>query len=176
MKKVILLILVAVLGITSAKATSRTDSEGNTIDQALFAVAEYQMGNFDYPKDSSWYGVGMVASSISHWGRFHVGANINFLINAGVADDWGCIIDFGPSVRVDIVKNVFVNMPVDVVCVATFPEGSSDTHTSWGARIAPSLHVFLSKKFGIYAGPQVTFGLGGSSAQFGMQAGLSCSF
>ncbi|MGM9845475.1 MAG: hypothetical protein ACI30K_04525 [Muribaculaceae bacterium] len=132
------------------------------------------MGTFDFPKGSSSYGLGMVATSISHWGRFHVGANINFSINAGFVDDWGCIIDFGPSVRVDIANNLFVNMPVDVVCVATFPEGSTDTKTSWGARIAPSLHFFFSKKFGIFAGPQVSFG--GSATDFGMQAGLSYSF
>ncbi len=158
-------------------AQERIDSDGNTIYHPFFAVAQYQMGDFEYAEGSGSYGLGLVASSISHWGRFHVGANVNFSINAGFVDNWGCIIDFGPSARVDINNRFFVNMPVNAVCNVMFPEGSTDTDTSWGARISPSIHAFLSDRFGLFAGPQLGLGFTGSSeASFGFQAGISYAF
>ena len=143
----------------------------------FFVVAQYQMGDFNVAKESGWYGLGMVASSIVHWGSFHIGADVNFLIDAGFVDDWGCKIDFGPSVRFDIADNIFVNIPVNAVCIATFPEGSTDTKTDWGAMIAPSFYAFFSEKFGLFAGPQATFSFkSGSEPSFGFVAGLSYSF
>lgn len=177
MKKISFLILAFILTTITGKAQTRIDSDGNTVHQPLFAVAQYQMGDFDIAKESGSYGLGLVASSISHWGKFHVGGNINFSINAGFVDDWGCIFDFGPSARYDITDRVFVNMPVNAVCVVTFPEGETDSKTNWGAKIAPSLHAFLSERVGIFAGPQVSFAFsGGSSTAFGFQAGLSYIF
>ena len=173
MKKVLLLTVLC-MGAISANAQTRQDADGNTVHHPFFAVAQYQMGDFDMAKYSSSYGVGMMATSISHWGAIHVGANVNFGINAGIMDDWGCIIDFGPSVRVDISKSCFVNMPIDAVCVCTFPEGSTDTETTWGAKLAPAIHLFASDRLGIFAGPQFTFGNGVTNV--GMVAGLSYSF
>lgn len=176
MRKVI--IFLAVLTATlSGAAQNRIDSDGNTVYHPFFAVAQYQMGDFEFAEQSGSYGLGLVASSISHWGRFHVGANVNFSINAGFVDNWGCIIDFGPSARVDINNRFFVNVPVNALCHVTFPEGSTDTETAWGARIAPSIHAFLTDRFGLFAGPQVSFGFSdGSSVSFGMQAGISYAF
>lgn len=177
MKKVILTILVVITNVIFGYAQNRTDSDGNTVYHPFFAVAQYQMGDFEYAQESGSYGLGLVASSISHWGRFHIGANVNFSINAGFVDDWGCIIDFGPSARIDISKRFFVNMPVNAVCNVTFPEGSTDTETSWGARISPSIHAFISDRFGLFVGPQVSFGFSdGSTVSLGMQAGLSYAF
>jgi len=172
MKKFLLPIALC-LGIATTHAQTRQDTDGNTVYHPFFAVAQYQMGDFDVAKYSSSYGVGLMATSISHWGVFHVGANVNFGINAGIVDDWGCIIDFGPSVRVDISKSCFINMPVDAVCVATFPEGE-DTQTAWGAKIAPAVHMFATDRFGIFAGPQFTIGEDGTS--IGMAAGISYAF
>lgn len=165
---------VTMLGILSANAQSRTDSDGNTVYHPFFAVAQYQIGDFEYAKESGAYGLGLVASSISHWGIFHVGANVNFSINAGLIDPWGCIIDFGPSARIDINKNFFVNIPVNAVCGVSFPEGTTDTETNWGAKISPAIHGYITDRFGLYAGPQVSFGSGSTS--FGMVAGLSYAF
>lgn len=172
MKKILFSIALC-LGVVSTYAQTRQDSNGNTVYHSFFAVAQYQMGDFDFAKYSSSYGVGMMASSISHWGAFHVGANVNFGINAGIVDDWGCIFDFGPSVRVDISKACFVNMPIDAVCVATFPKGE-DTQTTWGAKISPAIHLFATERFGVFVGPQFTIADGGSSV--GMVAGISYSF
>lgn len=173
MKK-ILFLFIAIWSTVCVNAQTRIDSDGNTVYHPYFAVAEYQIGDFDYVKESSCYGLGIVASSISHWGIFHVGANVNFSINAGLCDPWGCIIDFGPSARIDINKNFFVNIPVNAVCGVSFPEGSTDTETEWGGKIAPSLHAFISDRFGLFVGPKVQFGSGSTS--FGMQAGLSYAF
>lgn len=176
-KKTLLLLLTVLTVSTPSFAQNRTDSDGNTVYHPFFAVAQYQMGDFEYAEGSGSYGLGLVASSISHWGRFHVGANVNFSINAGFVDDWGCIIDFGPSARVDINNRFFVNVPVNAVCNVTFPEGSTDTETAWGARIAPSIHAFFSDRFGLFAGPQLSLGFSdGSDISFGFQAGLSYAF
>ena len=173
MKKFILLV-VTMLGIISADAQSRTDSDGNTVYHPFFAVAQYQIGDFEYAKESGAYGLGLVCSSLSHWGIFHVGANVNFSINAGLVDPWGCIVDFGPSARIDINRSFFVNIPVNAICRVSFPEGTTDTETDWGAKIAPAIHGFLTDRVGLYVGPQVTFGSG--STDFGMVAGLSYTF
>ncbi|MGN0223264.1 MAG: hypothetical protein ACI4AM_04475 [Muribaculaceae bacterium] len=176
MKKFLLLLVIAATALT-ASAQDRTDSHGNTVKHALFEVAQYQFGDFDAVKATGSYGLGMLVTSLSHWDRFHVGANVNFSINNGLADPSGCIIDFGPSVRYDLSEHILVNMPVNAVCVATFPKGTTDTKTDWGARIAPSLHVFFSDKFGIFAGPQMTISFeSGSEPSFGLQAGLSYAF
>lgn len=154
----------------------RIDSDGNPVYHSFYCVAQYQIGDFDFAKESGFYGLGMVVSSFSHWGRFHLGFNINLSINAGLVDDWGMDVDFGPSMRVDISKHVFVNMPIDAVCVATFPDGG-DTQTDWGAKIAPSLNVFATDRFGLFVGPQVMFSFSGDSdATFGLVAGLSYAF
>lgn len=174
MKKFLLLLVIAATALT-ASAQDRTDSHGNTVKHAMFEVVQYQIGDFDFSKESGSYGLGMVVTSISHWDRFHVGANVNFSINNGLADPSGCIIDFGPSVRYDLGEHILVNMPVNAVCSTTFYKG--DSETKWGARIAPSLHVFLSDRFGIFAGPQMTLSFeSGSEPSFGIQAGLSYAF
>lgn len=173
MKK-LLVFGIALLSMLCAKAQNRTDSDGNIVYHNIFVVADYQIGEYKYPKESGSYGLGMVISSLSHWGILHVGANANFSLNAGLLDPWGCVIDFGPSARIDINKHLFVNIPINAVCGISFPEGSSDTETNWGAKIAPSVHAFLSDRFGLFAGPNVVFGSG--SPTFGAQAGISYSF
>ena len=176
MKKFLLLLVIAATALT-ASAQDRTDSHGNIVKHDMFEVAQYQIGDFDAAKTTGCYGLGLVTTSLSHWDRFHVGAAVSFSLNYGLADDDGCIVDFGPSVRYDLGEHIFVNVPVTAVCVATFPEGTTDTKTKWGARIAPSLHVFLSDKFGIFAGPQMSLSFeSGSEASFGLQAGLSYAF
>jgi len=177
MKKIVLTVVMCIITALSLNAQHRTDSDGNTVYHPFFAVAQYQMGDFEFAKESGSYGLGLVCSSISHWGRFHVGANVNFSVNAGFVDDCSCIVDFGPSARVDINKHFFINVPVNALCIIAFPEGSTDTETSWGARVAPSIHAFLSDRFGVFAGPQISFGFSdASSCAFGMQAGVSYSF
>lgn len=161
------------MGFITTYAQTRQDKDGNTVYHPALAVAQYQMGDFDYAKYSSSYGIGLMYPSISHWGLVHIGANFNFGLNAGIVDDYSCIVDFGPSVRVDISKACFINMPIDAVCVCTFPKGSTGTKTDWGAKLAPAVHLFATDRFGIFVGPQFTFGDGGSSV--GMVAGLSYS-
>lgn len=174
MKKCIFLLCIAIWSAVSASAQSRIDSDGNEVHHWFLGVAEYQISDFDFVKESGCYGLGMAVTSFSHWGAFHVGANANFSINDGLVDPSSCIVDFGPSARVDINKNFFVNIPVNAVCVVTSIEGTTDSETNWGAKIAPSIHAFFSDRVGIYAGPKVTFASGSTS--FGMQAGLSYSF
>lgn len=177
MKKIFITLAVLLSTILPISAQHRTDAEGNPVYHHLFAVAQYQMGDFEHAEDSGCYGLGIVMSSISHWGIFHVGANVNFSINAGFVDNWGCMIDFGPSARVDINKNFFVNVPVNAVCGVVFKEGTTDSDTSWGMQIAPSIHAFVSDRFGLFAGPKLSVGFSsGSSASFGMQAGISYAF
>lgn len=176
-KLIIPLFVILLTAFLPAKAQHRTDSEGNTVYHPFFAVAQYQMGNFDYAKESGYYGLGLLCTSFSHWGRVHVGANLDFSLNAGFVDDWGCLIDFGPSARIDITNHVFVNVPVDVACAVVSVDGSTDSATSWGMRIVPSIHAFITDRVGLFAGPQLNFGFSsGSKAAFGMQAGVSYAF
>lgn len=160
------------MGICNASAQlTRTDRSGEEIKYPFFAVAQYQMSNFSYAKESGSYGIGLVGTSISHWGRFHVGANLNFSINSGFVEGTDCIIDFGPSARADVTDRIFVNMPVDITVVAR-----PDVKTAWGMRIAPSIYAFLTDRLGLFAGPQLNFGFSGGSAAFGMQAGVAYDF
>lgn len=177
MKRLILLIFVITTFLSGSSQTG-TDSGGEAVYHKYLAVAQIQAG-IEHPETFGSFGLGFVASSISHYGRFHVGANVNFYIIAGRKDDWGYDIDFGPSARVDISKRVFVNVPVNAVCSVILPKRDThgDAETCWGARIAPSLHVFLSKRFGLFIGPKVHFGFSDdSTASFGAQFGLSFSF
>lgn len=178
MKKLILAIAAIVIATVSANATKRIDSDGNTVHHHFIVPLQYQMESFDFPKESSIYGTGFVLTSISHWGKFHIGANLGLSLNAGILDDWSMICDFGPSARYDLIdKRLFINMPLTVVCACSWSEGSTDTQTSWGMRISPSLYAFITDHIGIFAGPQVNFGFAsGSKAAFGMQAGVALSF
>lgn len=176
MKKFLLLIvaMVAFSAVPASAATSRTDSDGNEVYHHFFVSAQYFMGDFDMAKQTSWYGLGMYATSISHWGGFHVGADFDLSINNGFvhSSDSGMMICFGPSFRGDLGKNFFLNVPVNAVCTVTFPDGNSKSN--WCGKVAPSFHGFFNDRVGIFAGPNVTFGDGGSS--FGMQAGLTVCF
>jgi len=153
---------------------TRVDSDGNVVYYPSFFTVNYQTTDVEFIKESGSYGLGLVYSSFSHWGRFHVGANVNFSINAGLIDDWGCIIEFGPSVRFDISDRCFINMPIDAVCSCTFPEGTTDTKTDWGAKISPAIHGFLTDRFGLFAGPQVALGSG--KTNFGAFVGICYAF
>ena len=158
-----------------ANANSRLDSKGKTVNQHMFATAQYQMMDFSYAKETSSYGVGMYITSISHWDWFHVGADVTLGANAGLVDNWGMLIDFGPSVRADINKKLYVNMPVNATVLCT--NDSDDSETSWGMKVAPSLHFFATDMFGIFAGPQLIVPFeSDAKASIGMQAGISISF
>ncbi len=175
MKKFLLLIvaMVAFSAVSASAATSRTDSDGNEVYHHFLVSAQYTMGDFDMAKLTSWYGLGMYVTSFSHWGGFHIGADFDININNGFVDKSGIMTSFGPSFRVDLGKNFFLNVPVNAVCSASYPEGE-DTKYIWAGKVAPSFHGFFNDRVGIFAGPNVTFNKNGSS--FGMQAGLSICF
>lgn len=156
-------------------ADFRTDNDGIPVYYPFFVSAMYEMGDFEYPKYSSSYGLGLYFTSISHWGNVHVGADVNFTTNAGIIKDWGCAIAFGPSIRFDIINNIYVNIPINAICGFSF-EGTK-TDTNWAVKIAPSLHCFFSKNCGIFLGPQtgVAF-IENSSIGVGFQAGLTFIF
>lgn len=156
---------------------SQKNNENKEVLHRCFIVAQYQLGDFNHAKYSSNYGLGILFPSIANWGALHVGGDVNFSINAGIVKEWGCLIDFGPSVRYDIAENVFFNMPINVRCVATFPKGTTKTRTDWGMLFAPALHVFLTQKFGIYVGPEMNIGFqSGSKPSFGLVAGISYEY
>ena len=169
MKKILMFLLLGAASVGALRSQTRMDSDGNTVYHPLSVVAEYQMGEFEYAEETSWYGVGIVFSSISHWGRFHVGGNANASINAGIVKPWGCLIDFGPSARIDITDHCFVNIPVNAVYKSV-----SEDDSSWGCKVAPSLYVYVSDRFGLFFGPKVTFA--DSESVWGMQAGISICF
>ncbi|MGM9816670.1 MAG: hypothetical protein ACI304_06385 [Lepagella sp.] len=174
MKKILFLIvaLIACSTLPASAKTSRTDKDGNEVYYPIVVTAQYQMGDFDLAKESSWYGLGLYCTSISHWGRFHVGADLDMNIDAGIVDNWGMLIDFGPSFRVDISRNFFLNVPINAFCSVFWPKGG-DSQSTWGGKIAPSIHGFFNDHIGLFAGPNVSFGKGVS---FGMQAGISVCF
>lgn len=156
-----------------APKSARIDTDGNIVYHPFFAVAQYQMGDFESAKLSSRYGLGLVATSISHWGAFHVGADVCLSINAGIIDDWNIMCCFGPSMRFDISPSCFLNIPINAVFVQVIPE-KEDTKYYWGAMVSPALHLFASDRFGIFVGPQFTFDSDATSV--GMVAGISYAF
>lgn len=171
-KKLIVSACVLLLSAIAARA-DRIDSEGNEVKYDRLITLNYQMDDFDNAKNTSAYGASFCFNSFSHWGKVHVGANLEAILNAGIIDDWGLAYNFGPSVRFDLGDRAFVNIPVDAVCVCTNPKGKSGTKVDWGIALAPSLHLFISDKIGIFFGPRVSRGFGsGSDFSFGMQAGI----
>lgn len=173
MKKKFLLLIIALLGSVCAKAQFRQDSEGNTVYHPYLGVIEYQMIDFNEPKYSSSVGFGFMATSFSHWGRFHLGANINAgIATAYLFDAAGITIDLGPSVRFDINRRCFINMPVNATVFLAFAKNYGGIGGC--VRIAPSFHAFLNDRFGAYIGPEGRFN--SYYTYFGFQAGLSYSF
>lgn len=162
-----------------ASGNYRIDSNGDTVLHYMYYGAQYDLMSFKTGK-SSTYGAFLSVSSFSHWGCFHLGAELSMLINAGVIDNWGVGFDFGPSMRVDITDNVFVNIPVNVRMAKVWyeydvnsgidPDDFKDSETNWGAVIKPSLYFFPSGKFGMFIGPQLTIF---DKCEFGMQAGIA---
>lgn len=123
------------------------------------------MIDFDAAKYSSFYGIGTFATSFVHWNFFHIGANFVFSMNYGIVDsDFETIaLSFGPSVRFDISKSCFINIPVNACWM-----------DKWCCQISPALHLFPGGgKIGIFVGPQLTFT---SNASFVMVAGLTYGF
>ncbi len=153
----------------------RIDANGEVVYHPVDAHAIYMMGSFEEVKLSSKYGIGLKGSSISHWGRFHVGADLNFLINAGIVDDFGCMVTFGPSLRFDLADHFFIDMPVNAAVYCEWPEGTTDTKTTWFAIVNPTLHAYFNSRIGIFAGPMVSFDFSGGDPSFGMTAGLTYS-
>lgn len=157
----------------------RIAANGDIIKHHLFYGAQYDLMSFKSSK-SSLYGVFLSIPSISHWGAFHLGAELTMLINAGIINDWGIGFDFGPSFRIDIADNVFINCPVNARMSKTFNEYDvedydsyddyKDSETTWGAVIKPSLYFFPIKKCGFYIGPQLTIY---KECDFGLQAGIA---
>lgn len=175
MKKFLVLLIGAILSVGAyASEAYRIDTDGNKIYHPFGVHAIYEMQDFDYAKESSYYGLGMEWSSISHWGFFHLGCNLDMLINAGVIKNWGMKINFGPSMRFDIGRHFYVNMPLDAVCYCIWPEGSTKTETSWAAQVSPSIYGLLSDRVSIFAGPHLTTDFDNTS--FGMQAGINICF
>lgn len=190
-KTIIITIITALANFFTASAQysddtpgNRMDADGNIVHHSMFEVAQYQFSDFDTFKESGCYGLGLVFTSFSHWGALHVGANANFSVNYGLNKGiGGCIVDFGPSARYDIVQNAFINIPVNVVYTKMWTDdntgssSSSKESSAWGMRIAPSLHFFLTDRFGLYLGPQVVFGFkSGEKTTFGGQLGISYAF
>lgn len=172
MKKLILTLVLLTLrvGVFAQSALTRTDSEGNEIYRPLVLTANYQMYDFDLPKLSSVYGIGISCNSISHWGILHVGATVNYEINAGIVKNWSSIMDFGPSLRIDICKDIFFNMPL--MCSWEYGKGESgDFESSWIFKTIPSINAFFTKRFGIFAGPMMT--VGSKAVSWGFSAGLA---
>lgn len=170
-------IIAGVMFLTAAMGFAQNNSSEKQFElPGIFLTAQYNVGDTKYMKESGIYGISLVLSSIGTWDKFHVGGNVNYGLNAGLVDPWGCKIDFGPSVRYDIGERCFINMPVDVSCFVLFPEGSTDTDTSWGMSITPTLYGFFTKNFGIFAGPQLNVGFSGGDPTFGFVAGLAFSF
>lgn len=139
------------------------------------ASVQFSSYDFDHVKETGSYGGALYFTSIGQWDKFHVGANVSFGVNAGLVDDWGCQVEFGPSVRYDLGSRFFVNLPVNALCFATFPEGSTSTHTEWGLTVSPTLNAWITPKFGVFAGPKMSTNFK-NDATFGFVAGVSFAF
>lgn len=152
----------------------RIDSNGETVWHDGFVTARWQICDFDYTKSSSIYSLGVMQTSVSHWGAFHVGFDVNVGFNAGLVKNSDFFADFGPSVRLDICKNVLFNMPINALCDVSY--SGTKTHTFWGINLLPALHLFASDKFGIFVGPQFLRYFEGDKFYVGMNMGLSYTF
>lgn len=174
MKKLLTSALFLLAGISSPQVAT---ADNVTTLPALHVSAQFSSNDFEYLKECGSYGLGIYATSIGHWGNFHVGANANLGVNAGLIDDWGMQVEFGPSARYDLGKRFFVNLPINALCSCTFPEGSTGTHTEWGITATPTLHAWITPKFGIFAGPKMAAQFDSESdICFGFVAGISYAF
>jgi len=174
MKKIVLFVVLC-LGFLSTSAQTENDPKktenGSKKDEVRYSVlvaAQYQIHDFDAVKYSSFYGVGVFATSLCHWNSFHIGANIDVVMNYGMYDDASeLMIDFGPSARFDISKSCFINIPLDAV-ICMFDK------VRLAGKISPAIHLFPSRNVGLFVGPQLFFN--SHDATFGMVAGLSFCF
>ena len=118
------------------------------------------------------------ATSVAQWDNFHVGSFLSFGANYGLTpidDNEGLLVKFGPSARLDLTDNIYINLPVLVNVLSTSPEGS--TKYEWGMSIIPTLHLFMTEKVGIFAGVQSIFSFkSNSDTNFGVRFGLSYAF
>lgn len=190
MKRIFIITLIATLAnFFSASAqysedspADRIDSEGNTVHHCYFMTAQYKFSDFDYFKESGFYGIDVVFTSISHWGPLHIGGNFGLAINNGLLKGGNSFLtDFGPSVRYDIIQHAFINIPINVFYSKTWNDEKneyvSEEYSGWGLRIAPSLHFFLTDRLGLFLGPQMVMGFkSGEKTTFGGQFGISYSF
>lgn len=177
-----LLFVVTLFGTFNAKAqqvagtpTTVPSTVKEEVDHNVILNLMYQMCDFDAPKLSGLYGFNVTGTSFYHNGNIHVGANFSILTNYGIVNDGGLAYGLGPNFRFDLTKNVFINIPLDVMLgIAYHTEDlESKTDTSWGFNIAPSIYAFFSKNLGVFIGPGVTFA---KSSSVGMQCGVAISF
>lgn len=139
------------------------------------ASVQFSSYDFDHVKETGSYGGALYITSIGQWDKFHVGGNVSFGVNAGLVDDWGCQVEFGPSVRYDLGNRFFVNLPVNALCFAISSKESTSTHTEWGLTVTPTLNAWITPKFGVFAGPKMTMDFE-NDATFGFVAGVSFAF
>lgn len=176
---VVILLFGTLVGAMSGHAEDAVKPSSSVKEEAPHDVIlnlTYEIGDFDYPKMSGRYGFTVTKTSIYNKGNFHIGGNLSYLMNYGLVENGGFIFGLGPNFRFDFSKNVFINIPMDVLLNMNFySEGlETKTATSWGFKVCPSIYAFVSKAFGFFVGPGVFFSKDHTS--IGMQCGIAISF
>ncbi len=158
-------------------ATTNDDTTSHAT-HPFFCSASYECLDWDAFKNSGYYSLAIEATSVAQWDNFHVGSFLSFGANYGLTpidDNEGLLVKFGPSARLDLTDNIYINLPVLVNVLSTSPEGS--TKYEWGMSIIPTLHLFMTEKVGIFAGVQSIFSFkSNSDTNFGVRFGLSYAF
>lgn len=132
----------------------------------------YQSADFSSFKESSYYGIGGSFTSLTHRGCLHVGFNYGFLYNGGFVDSGEATLqlEIGPSVRIDLGKRVFLNIPV----AATW---AYNNHGQWFMKASPSINFMLSRKTNFFIGPLVSVPFESDyDTTFGLHAGIGFDF
>lgn len=152
--------------IVSNGSTSSESTKKDIVRELFFSAISFK----DVRTNGS-YGFG--ASFFYGDGTVSFGLHSSFSWNAGLVKiDYSTYrIGLGPAAQTYLTENVFIIMPIDIMCGIYNGPLDDKIHTAWAMQISPA--VYVGKKRGIFFGPQMAVGFHEKSKPtFGFKTGI----
>lgn len=137
---------------------------------AMYEIT-YAASSFEDVKLSGSYGLSWTMLPWEIAPKLYAGIHFSPLnFNYGLSDFNYDEIRLGPAIGYYFTSQIFVSMPLDVLCDVYFGD-NDETKTAWGLALAPS--VYIGRKGGAFLGPQFSIGFSGNSkVSCGFRAGI----
>ncbi len=131
----------------------------------------YAAGTFDDVKLSGSYGFAFTFLPWKIAPNLYAGVHCSPAnLNVGLSDFVSSEIRLGPAIGYYFTPQIFISMPLDLLCNITFDDDDK-ARTAWGMALAPI--VYIGKKGGVFIGPQFSVGFSGySKVSCGFRAGI----